>query len=118
MSIKFWLLAAVVGANAIGQILFKLAADSVRSVTEFNLIVLILIRSPAMWLALLFYGVTVVLWIWILRILPLSVAYSAIALVFVIVPFAGVFLFNEPVSTRFIIGALMIGLGVWLVSLG
>jgi len=115
---NFWLLAAVVASNAIGQILFKLAADSVRSETDIGLIINILIRSPAMWLALCFYGATVVTWIWVLRMIPLSVAYSAVALVFVIVPFAGVFLFNEPISIRFVFGSLLIGLGVWLACFG
>lgn len=118
MTSKFWLLAIVVASNAIGQILFKFAADSVRSVSDVGLIVSILIRSPAMWLAICFYGATVVIWIWVLRMIPLSIAYSAVALVFVIVPFAGFFLFNEPLSARFVLGTIFIGLGVWLACFG
>lgn len=118
MTSNFWLLATVVISNAIGQILFKMAADSVRSETEIGAIVNVLIRSPAMWLALCFYGATVVAWIWVLRMIPLSIAYSAVALVFVIVPVAGVFWFNEPVSMRFVFGSLLIGLGVWLACFG
>lgn len=115
---NFWILAAVVASNAIGQVLFKLAADSVRSEMDFWAIASALIRSPVMWLALCFYGATVVIWIWVLRIIPLSIAYSSVALVFVIVPLAGFFLFDEPVSIRFVFGALLIGFGVWLACFG
>lgn len=115
---NIWLIAIVVFSNAIGQILFKVAANAVKTQTDIQLIIGTLIRLPAMWLALVFYGATVVAWIWVLRLVPLSVAYSAVALVFIIVPAAGALLFNEPISMRFVLGSIFIGFGVWLACFG
>jgi len=111
------MLAIVVVANVGGQLLFKVAANQVKD--EGNLVSLVvrLTTVPAMWGALTFYGVTTLAWVWVLRVMPLSVAYSAVALVFVLVPLLAVWLFKEQVTVQFAVGAALIVAGVCLVQL-
>jgi multidrug transporter EmrE-like cation transporter len=113
---NFLALAIVIAANVGGQILFKLAASDIP--TEANLLGMIprLIVSPPMWGALILYGITILAWVWVLRTMPLSVAYSAVALVFVLVPLLAVVGFHEPLTPRFAIGTALIAAGVLLVQ--
>jgi undecaprenyl phosphate-alpha-L-ara4N flippase subunit ArnE len=110
-------LAIVVAANVGGQLLFKLAADQVRTETDLAAMTLRLFAIPAMWGAVILYGITILAWVWVLRSMPLSVAYSAVALVFVLVPLLAIWLFKEPLSPQFAVGAGLIVLGVFLVQL-
>ena len=109
-------LAIVVAANVGGQLLFKVAADQVKD--EGNLVALAmrLIGIPAMWGAVILYGITILAWVWVLRVMPLSVAYSAVALVFVLVPLLAAWLFKEQMTLQFAIGAAFIVVGVCLVQ--
>jgi drug/metabolite transporter (DMT)-like permease len=110
-------LAIVVAANVGGQLLFKLAADQVKDQANLAALVLRLLAVPAMWGAVILYGMTILAWVWVLRTVPLSVAYSAVALVFVFVPLLAVWLFREPLTPQFAIGAGLITVGVILVQL-
>lgn len=110
-------LAVVVAANVGGQLLFKLAADRVRAETDLATMTIRLLTIPAMWGAVVLYGITILAWVWVLRSMPLSVAYSAVALVFVLVPLLAVWLFKEPLTPQFAVGSGLIVLGVLLVQL-
>jgi drug/metabolite transporter (DMT)-like permease len=109
-------LAIVVASNVGGQLLFKLAADQAK--TETNLVAMLtrLFAVPAMWGAVILYGLTIIAWVWVLRTVPLSVAYSAVALVFVLVPLLAIWLFKEPLTPQFALGAALITVGVVLVQ--
>lgn len=104
----------VVAANAVGQILFKITADYVRVHPEQGMAAYV--SNPWIWVALALYGGAIVLWIKVLQSVPLSVAYPAMALVFVFVPLAGVVLFDETQGLRFFAGIVLIALGIWLTS--
>ncbi|HZY48953.1 MAG TPA: EamA family transporter [Devosia sp.] len=110
-------LAIVVAANVGGQLLFKVAADDVRNEAGVLAMTVRLFAVPAMWGAVILYGITILAWVWVLRTTPLSVAYSAVALVFVLVPALAVWLFREPLTPQFALGAGLIVLGVVLVQL-
>lgn len=109
-------LAIVVAANVGGQLLFKLAADQVRTETNIATMLFRLMSVPAMWGAVILYGVTIIAWVWVLRTVPLSVAYSAVALVFALVPLLAIWLFKEPLTPQFALGAALIMVGVVLVQ--
>lgn len=104
----------VITANAVGQVLFKVTADYVRAHPEQGITAYL--NNPWIWSALALYGGAIVLWLKVLQSLPLSVAYPAMALVFVFVPLAGVVLFDETQGFRFFAGIALIVLGVWLTS--
>lgn len=110
-------LAIVIAANVGGQLLFKLAARDVASETNLVGMSLRLLGVPAMWGAVVCYGVTILAWVWVLRVMPLSVAYSAVALVFVLVPILAIWLFHEPVTPQLALGAVLVVAGVLLVQL-
>lgn len=92
-----------------GQILFKRSAQQVDLSGAW---MLALIRMPTMWAALALYGVATLLWVRILTTVPLSRAYPFTAAAFVLVPAAGYLLFDEPINTRYVLGAVLIIAGV------
>ena len=107
-------LLSVVVANIVGQVFFKITADYVRTHPEQGMAAYV--SNPWIWGALALYGSAIVLWIKVLQSVPLSVAYPAMALVFVFVPLAGVIIFDEAQGFRFFAGIVLITLGIWLTS--
>ncbi len=101
---------------AAGQIMFKLVANKSAASPDMPLI--------EHWLnwpfvaAMVIYALATVLWVWILRFIPLSVAYPVFAMAFIIVPIAAYFLFNEPLGMRNMIGGLLILAGVAIIAKG
>jgi len=102
---------------ATGQILFKRAAQQI-GIPQGTTWILDIARLPTMWLAVLLYAAATLLWVRILTTVPLSRAYVFAALAFVIVPAAGYWLFDEPVSARLIVGTLLIVAGVIVAAQG
>ena len=68
--------------------------------------------SPTLMLALTIYGMTTVLWVLILRAVPLTAAFPLYALVFLVVPVLAHFIFGEPLSWNAMVGGAVIVLGV------
>ncbi|MEP7156147.1 MAG: EamA family transporter [Betaproteobacteria bacterium] len=101
---------------AAGQVLFKLVALRSAAAPEAGLM--------AHWLnwpfvvALAIYGAATLLWIWVLRYVPLNIAYPVFALAFVIVPVASYVVFREPLGWHHALGGAMIVAGVLVISLG
>ena len=55
-----------------------------------------------------------VLWLLVLRKVPLNLAYPFVALAFIFVPVLGHYLLGEPLRLQSLLGAALIGLGVWV----
>ena len=97
---------------SLGQILFKKAASG--------------LPTPATWQAFAFngwlltslalYGLTTLGWVWILRVVPLHLAYPFMGLAFLFVPMLGWFFLNEPLSWRTLAGGALILAGVALAA--
>lgn len=100
---------------AAGQILFKSAALSLPTIWTLGDLTSTM-RIPALWLAILVYGAATVLWIYLLKTVPLSRAYPFAALGFVLVPAAGVLLFNEKVGLSYVGGAALIVSGLLITA--
>jgi multidrug transporter EmrE-like cation transporter len=105
---------------AVGQTIFKYSAlrfdfTSGRTLDEW-------VRSnfapvAAVAGALLLYMISTVTWIMALRVLPLSVAFMFNALAFAFIPVVGALAFGEQLP-RFLIPALiLIGVGIYLITL-
>lgn len=97
---------------SLGQMLFKKAA-------------MMLPAQPVamdwlsnMWLvgALVLYGVTTLAWIWVLRVVPLHLAYPFMGLAFVIVPLLGAFFLHEPIAWQTFGGGALILAGIALAT--
>ena len=100
---------------AAGQILFKSAALSLPTIRTFSDLTSTL-QIPVLWLAFLLYGAATLLWIYLLQTVPLSRAYPFAALGFVLVPAAGVLLFNEKVGLSYVGGAALIVSGLLITA--
>ncbi len=104
-------LICVVGIS-LGQLLFKKAA--------------LLIPAHASWqdwvfngwliTALVLYGATTLLWIWVLRVAPLHLAYPFMGLAFVLVPVMAWLLLHEPLHLNTLLGGALILVGVILAA--
>ena len=101
---------------AAGQLLFKLVALRSAAVPDAGL--------AAHWLnwpflaALAIYGAATILWIWVLRFIPLNIAYPVFALAFIIVPVASYLMFREPLGWHHAVGGALIIGGVLVISMG
>ncbi|WP_313084427.1 EamA family transporter [Pulveribacter sp.] len=97
----------VIGIS-VGQILFKKAALSIIDASQW--------QDWALngWLisALVLYGITTLVWIWVLRHAPLHLAYPFMALAFIIVPVLGRLLLSEPMHFKTLVGGLLILVGI------
>lgn len=101
----------VVGIS-LGQMLFKKAA-------------LMLPDQPVLWDwlinlwllgALFLYGITTLVWVWVLRVAPLHLAYPFMGLAFVMVPIFGALFLHEPIAWQTIAGGALILIGIALAS--
>ncbi|WP_225772509.1 EamA family transporter [Pseudomonas sp. Marseille-Q5115] len=100
-------LACVVGIAA-GQILFKLGAMQLKktgSVFDPQTFLILII-------ALGVYGLTTLIWIWILQKLTLGKAYPLMALAFVLVPIASHYFFDERFPPQYFVGVAILITGI------
>lgn len=65
--------------------------------------------------AMLVYFVATVSWIYVLRSVPLGVAYSFTALGFIFVPIVSMYLFGELLTVRFLLGTIMVVAGLMVI---
>jgi len=101
---------------SVGQLLLKLAALNLQNP-----------KVPGVWIAgysvnlyliggVATLGVSTLIWVWVLRTLPLAIAYPFMALCFVIVPLLSYLVLGETVGLKFMMGTLLIVSGVVLIS--
>ena len=97
-----------------GQVLFKLAS---REVGDFNLRgVVRLLFSPYLITALVVYGLGTIIWIYVLRSVPLTIAYSFMGLTFCVVPVLALLWLNEPLTWKYAGGAVLIMTGMLIIN--
>ena len=101
---------------ACGQILFKLGAGNWtgNSLAEWFWS---FILNPFLMTAIFLYAFTIVVWIFVLRTLPLSIAYPLTALSYVIVPLLSFFIAHEKITLQTAIGSLIIIVGVIVIHI-
>ena len=115
-TLQIAVLCAYAAGMAGGQLLFKAAA--LRMPPDGTLVErLIALAQNGYFLAALaaYFGLSLV-WVWLLRFTPLSRAYLFVALSFALVPIAAAAAFDEPLSARFVLGAILTVCGLILVA--
>lgn len=112
--LSFLFASLTVFLNGSAQLLLRQAAQSGAIPTQ----PLSLIRNVWFMAGLVAYGVSVLTWLFVLRRVPLAVAAPFVALVYVLVPLASRFAFDDTVSSRMWMGMALIVLGVTLVAQG
>lgn len=98
---------------AVGQILFKLCAESYRILGPLDVKTLTLFS-----VSIVLYGVTTLLWIWVLQRSALGKIYPLMALAFILVPLGSHFFLGEKFSTQYMLGVLLISAGIILAVKG
>ena len=105
-------LGCVLGIS-VGQIFFKLASTTLQPAYNFKSLGNLFLNKYLL-ISLFIYMVTTILWIWLLRLVPLRQAYPLIALAFLIVPILARVFLNEKFELRSIIGGIIIFIGVYV----
>lgn len=106
----FVLFAAVL---ACGQVLFKLAAESLKGPLGVDArTALQLATNGYLLLGLALYVGSTLLWIFLLRDTDLSKAYPMVALALVMVPLLGTFVFGEQLTVRLMVGIAIVIFGL------
>lgn len=97
---------------AIGQVLFKFAANGINFSQPKTLL--------SFWLlsALVIYGIATAAWLLVLSRVPLSLAFPFYGLIFIIVPAMAWLILKEPINPRVVLGGLIIFVGVIVSSMG
>jgi multidrug transporter EmrE-like cation transporter len=75
------------------------------------------LTSPMVWLGLGLYGLSTLLWLWVLSRLDVSLAYPLVSLGFVVTMAAGVLWLGEPFSWLRVAACTLIVIGVSLLAL-
>lgn len=97
----------VIGIAA-GQILFKMSSSSLsKSGSWFDTQTLTILFS-----AFALYGLTTILWVYVLQRADLGKIYPLMALAFVIVPIGSHFIFGERFQAQYFLGVALIICGI------
>jgi undecaprenyl phosphate-alpha-L-ara4N flippase subunit ArnE len=75
-----------------------------------------LAKSPLFLAAIASYGLSVLTWLAVLKRLPLTVAMPFVALVYVLVPVAAKFVFDDVLTWRMGLGMALVAMGVVIVA--
>lgn len=116
MVVRVAILALFAVSLAAGQGLFKRVGLIIRD-QPFADVLFLMAREPALYAALVLYGFSTLLWIWILSRVSLMQAYPWVAVSMVIVTLIGWFAFGERVTPIFWLGVAFIIAGMLLTQL-
>jgi drug/metabolite transporter (DMT)-like permease len=115
MTLRFIIILTIYSFGmACGQILFKLAAESVQrsglhsSPSSYINVYLILGVS-------LYFCLTI-LWVWLLRFVSLSAAYPFVALAFIFTPLLATVIFGEKLTLNYLGGMALIACGILIIA--
>jgi len=97
-----------------GQILFKLTSARAGAVDLAGLLAILV--DPYLIAAFAIYGFGTVVWVYVLKSVPLTVAYPFMALTFCLVPLLAWGLLGESLSLRYAVGAALIIAGLVVVN--
>jgi multidrug transporter EmrE-like cation transporter len=103
---------ATVFLLAVGQILFKVAAEKIDIAGQG--IVASLLLNTSLIIALGVYAVATFCWLMVLKGMPLRLAYPFAALGFFIVPLLSYLFLGEPLRASSFIGAAIIMVGIYV----
>jgi multidrug transporter EmrE-like cation transporter len=114
-----WLLLGVL-LNAAAQLLLKAGSERISALSfSWSNIVpmgLQVMTSPYIIIGLVFYAISVVVWIAVLSRVDVSIAYPMLSIGYVVNAIAAYYLFGEAISAVRIGGIFLILMGVYLVA--
>lgn len=101
---------------AIGQFLFKMAALRFGIIGSWKILLHEILSNYWLLGALFLYACTSALWVYVLRVTPLSLAYAFTAVSYIIVPAVGWIVFKESFSVQVILGMGFVIVGITLIG--
>lgn len=107
------LILSCVAMISLGQVLFKYVGLNIADLRSF----LDLKVALTFFLSLVVYGFATLLWIHVLRSVPLTRAYPFMATAFLVVPLLSVWFFGESINIWYFVGTAFIIAGVLLINL-
>lgn len=102
---------SVVGIS-VGQLLLKRAAVNLGNAEAIGFWFLGLRMNIYLFLGISLLGASTLMWMSVLRHVPLSLAYPIMALAFVLVPLLSFAFLGEPLDWKILAGGALIGLGL------
>lgn len=99
---------------SVGQILFREAATQQTGKT-LKYLFLGLLQSPIFYIALLFYAVATLVWIWLLTRYPLSIAYPIAVTAVIFTPLIDKFIFKNQLANMYWAGLAIMFLGIFII---
>ncbi len=105
--------------TAVGQIAFKYGMNTIVIDGSSNLFSTLktVLFNPVIVAGFIFFGVGAVVWLFALARLELSYAVPLSGLTYILVLFAGVLLFKEPLTVLKVVGTLLVAMGIGVLSL-
>jgi drug/metabolite transporter (DMT)-like permease len=105
---------AFAASIAVGQVLFKIAANGIAR--DGGSFIGTFAANPAVWIAFGWYGLSSILWIYILMSVPLSRAYPFALVGAALVPLLSWLFFGEKITSTYLLGAAIVVIGLYVIS--
>jgi multidrug transporter EmrE-like cation transporter len=102
----------VIGAllNVAGEVLLKAGSSASAVNHSVGFFGFAALASPWTWIGVVCYIIALLNWLWVLRTVPVSIAFSLMNAVYVLVPLAANIFLHEPIHARRWLGiALVLG---------
>lgn len=120
---SFIILLAVVAVSALGHVLLKAGVNSIGEISPDRInqpfrLMSDFLTTPAILIALPLYLAGFIGWVLVLSRINLSLAYPALALTYILIPFAAWLFLSEPISRLHWAGIVIISGGMILVIRG
>lgn len=103
---------------ATGQVLFKIVSGRIDAESGIMSGLIHVLFDPFFIASLVIYGGGTLVWIFVLREVPLAVAYSFMALTFIFVPVLARIFLLESLPPKYFVGTALIMLGLVVQRLG
>ncbi|MGH1487476.1 MAG: EamA family transporter [Cellvibrionaceae bacterium] len=117
--LQFFVILITVFMSACAQLLLKLGMNKVEEkggLFEHGIMSLVqAVFSPLVFSGIFVYGISVLVWLWVLSKVDLSIAYPFVGVSFIFTLLFGVFLLDESLNVYKIIGTLMIAFGCFFI---
>jgi len=115
---NFLMILFCVGTGALGQISMKHGMNAVGKINAAQVVqkMSTAFTNPFVLAGLFLYGISALVWMVVLSRVNLSYAYPMVSLGYVFVVLLSRYLFAEPVTMLRLVGTLVIGVGVILIS--
>jgi drug/metabolite transporter (DMT)-like permease len=107
------LLAFCIVAETAQQLSFKVGSARAEGQASF---VRAILGQPLLWIGIALWVVESIAWVLVLQKAPISMAYPVMTLSYATVPVAGLVLLRERMTTRQVMGASLIFVGVLMVA--